>query len=793
MGKSEKQPLVGRTETKAPEIFKAHAMPSLYIWINPLAWILWILDFLIWLVLIIFPCFTLRFCVRRCRSESAEGDDDEGARRRRADLWGDDGFVTSPFINDDDEYSDEATGWEIFETACEEYSDNEFLGTREFIQMHKPEGQRFPLKAFGDTTWQTYNEVYDRVIALGAGLRTLGMQPLPPGTNIETTTGPHTLLIFEETSAEWLTTLYAAFSQSLTVATSYATLGIDAVADALKETGAPVVVCNRKNVEKLSKVAPASLQFIVYTDVCVSEEDRQKEPVCPGGQKAMSLESLIQTGSNRTGDFGVTPPEGSQVGVIMYTSGSTGKPKGVMITHRSLGTAAGSLRDAVAPKPGQETYLAYLPAAHILELAAEVAMTSQGARLGFADPRTLSSKGALRVTDEGEFKSTPGWPYPPGAIQEFCPTVMAAVPIIWDTLKKGAEEAIGQKSCVVQFLFQVAFAAQYLAVKQGRTCPLFNLLVFKNFHSMLGGNLRLAITGGGPISGDVQSFVRTAFGCNLIQGYALTETCACGTVQDPEDPDDGVVGPPVAGVEIKLRSCDGPEDPKDREGNPYLTEDDEHLHGEPCQGRGEVCIRGPAVSVGYFKQPDKTAEVFQPDGWFRTGDIGLWDSRGRLKLVDRLKNLVKLMGGEYIAIESMEKEYATSPFVDSLNGGVLCIGDGTMRKPAALVQVKLAEMKQWARLNDIPCDDCEALCKNKDAIATVLQSLQACGKKGKLGANEIIGSVRLICGTGHPDQQSLTSPWTPENKCRTASNKLERRTIAEVYASMIDEMKKECC
>jgi len=505
----------------------------------------------------------------------------------------------------------------------------------------------------------------------------------------------------------------------------------------------------------------------------------------------MSLQELVERGQQQLQQFPVASPEPGSVAVIMYTSGSTGKPKGVMIPHKGLAAAAASLATVVKPVDGMEVYLAYLPAAHILELAAEIAMVASGASLGFADPRTLSSKGAVRKLEDGEMNSTPGYPHPPGAIQEFRPTLMAAVPIIWDTLKKGAEDGISSKSVVVQFLFQVAFSAQHYATKTGRTCPLFNILVFRTLHQMLGGRLRLAVTGGGPISGEVQSFVRTAFGCNLVQGYALTETCACGTVQDPDDPDDGVVGPPVPCVEIKLRSCDGAEDPTDREGNPYLADDETHINDETCQGRGEVCIRGAAVSYGYFKQPEKTAEVFMPDGWFRTGDIGLWDSRGRLKLVDRLKNLVKLLGGEYIAIESMEKEYQTSIYVNSINGGVMCIGDGSMRKPAALVQVNLAEIKSWARLKGMEADDAEALCKDKAVQKEVLKNLTACGK-GKLGANEIIGACHLIPGTGSLSQASTISPWTPENGCRTASNKLERRAITKIFEAQIDEMKRDC-
>merc|ERR1719499_1191308 len=128
---------------------------------------------------------------------------------------------------------------------------------------------------------------------------------------------------------------------------------------------------------------------------------------------------------------------------------------------------------------GQERYLAYLPAAHILELIAEISMFSLGAAVGFACPRTISSKGACRKLPDGSLNFKAGYPYPPGGIQEFRPSAMAAVPKIWDILKKGVEEVVGKSGAVSQFLFQVAYTGRFLAVQQGRESPLFRAIVFK--------------------------------------------------------------------------------------------------------------------------------------------------------------------------------------------------------------------------------------------------------------------------------------------------------------------------
>jgi len=273
-------------------------------------------------------------------------------------------------------------------------------------------------------------------------------------------------------------------------------------------------------------------------------------------------------------------------------------------------------------------------------------------------------------------------------------------------------------------------------------------------------------------------------GFPLIQGYALTETTCAGTVQNTIDPDSGTVGGPVASVEIKLRSVTGQDDPKDKTGKKYKSTDKKHC-GVPCQGRGEVCIRGPSVSNGYFKQPQKTKEAWDEDGWFRTGDVGIWDMRGRLCIVDRLKNLIKLKGGEYISVESMETAYGTSVYVrGGADGGIMCYGDGDMKKPVALLQVNIPQIQKWAAAvaPDLK-DDLAALCSSDEAKQEVLRDLRDAGKPGdkpgcKLGANESLAGVLL-----------LTNGWTPENGGKTASNKLDRVKIKQMHQDHFEDLR----
>jgi long-chain acyl-CoA synthetase len=423
-----------------------------------------------------------------------------------------------------------------------------------------------------------------------------------------------------------------------------------------------------------------------------------------------------------------------------------------------------------------------------------MSMLVHGARLGFSDPKTIGSAGAYRQRADGSLNGDPTGTgnQPPGGIQEFAPTTMAAVPKIWDILKKGVEEKVSKGSAVGRAVFQAAFSARSRALQQGRESPLLGLLFKKKVGAVLGGRVKLAVTGGGPIAADVQNFIRVAMHFNLVQGYGLTETCSAGTLQPPDSTWDGVAGSPVACLQMRLADCgqkeaDGSYTFLDRDKKPYLSTDCRH-GAEPCLGRGEVRIKGANLASGYYCEAAMTKKEFDSEGWFRTGDVGIWTPIGTLKIVDRLKNLVKLKGGEYIAIEFMEATYAGSVFVDGKNGGLLCYGDGSMDKPVALVQVNGPELKSWARANGVAFASLEDLCVNPAACAAVLADLNAHGK-GKLGLNEALAAVSLLPGTGNVDSVGPNAPWTSDNGYLTAANKLARNTVLEGFRTNIDAVK----
>lgn len=374
------------------------------------------------------------------------------------------------------------------------------MRTRKYLGMKslKP-----PIKHFDDKVNSfTYQEIGDKSLKFGAALRQVGLQAAPEKATLDAITTPCSLAIFENTSYEWMVSAIGAFSQSVVVTTIYATLGMDAVITAVQDGVISAMVCNKKDVKKvLAKSGDMkTLKTIIYTSDCVADGDVIDFGNIPNGVKVVSFEDFIESGDVKA--FPPTPPKPSTMAVLMYTSGSTGKPKGVVITHAQVTSAIAAAHVALGIN-STDVYLGYLPLAHIMELMAEFVAISVGSTICYADPRTLTAKGS----------------YPLGALEQYSPTVMAAVPKIWDTIKKGVEAKIGASSPIAQFLVQTAFEWRTFAINHGFDTPLFKALVFKKFSTALGGKMRRALSGGGPLNSEVQIFVRTCFGIPLVQGY----------------------------------------------------------------------------------------------------------------------------------------------------------------------------------------------------------------------------------------------------------------------------------
>jgi len=432
-------------------------------------------------------------------------------------------------------------------------------------------------------------------------------------------------------------------------------------------------------------------------------------------------------------------------------------PGGVVVTHRNV-VAATILGTHLVHDT--DTMINYLPLAHIFELVTEFICIIKGATMCYADPKTLTSTGS----------------YPLGALEQYRPTLMVAVPKIWDVIKKGIQAKVAKGSKLQQFLVNTAFEARMRARKMGFDTPLFKALIFKKFSQVVGGRLRFALSGGGPLNADVQSYISTCFGVQVGQGYGLTETCAGLTVTAVGDERLGIAGAPCCCLEVRLDSC--PEI-NDKDGLPYLASDRRDVRGDKVLGRGEVCVRGHNVAVGYYMIPEKTKEEFGEDAWFRTGDIGQFAVDGSLQIIDRKQNLIKLKSGEYIAVENMEMAYGNCRFCDAAMGGICCYGDGDMDRPIALMQLNKALVMDWAKDNGVE-GDFNAVKNSAQFYDVIMNDMERDHKNANLGRNEKLIAIAFIAD----------DPWTPDNGCLTAANKLQRRMVVERHNDLFQKTRK---
>jgi long-chain acyl-CoA synthetase len=241
----------------------------------------------------------------------------------------------------------------------------------------------------------------------------------------------------------------------------------------------------------------------------------------------------------------------------------------------------------------------------------------------------------------------------PARLTEDCqrlkPTLFPSVPRLYNRiygiLKGKLDGAGGCKTWLANRGIQTKLDA--LRANATYTNGCYDKLVFRKICDSLGGNVKYMITASAPIDQQVLEFFKVCFCCPVLEGYGLTETSGGASCTFPADPVVGHVGGPLGCVKWRLK--DVPE-------MQYLSTDKPYP-------RGELCMKGSTITSGYYKRPDKTAEAFDEDGWFRTGDVALVYPNGSVKIIDRSKNIFKLSQGEYIAPEKVENIFALCPFV----------------------------------------------------------------------------------------------------------------------------------
>ena len=406
---------------------------------------------------------------------------------------------------------------------------------------------------------------------------------------------------------------------------------------------------------------------------------------------------------------------------IIYTSGTTGKPKGVMLTHKNIVSDVLGCEDRIPHKDSKNKGLSFLPLCHVYERMIIYLFTTNGISIYFAESNEKLSEN----------------------LKEIKPQYMTVVPRmvekVYDAIYKRGTEAGGLKSKI--FLWSIKVAEKY---KIGDSKSLAHIiadkLVFSKWREGLGGNIITLVSGSAALSKRLNTMFHAA-GIPILEGYGLTETSPVIAVNSFEHTKIGSVGRPIKNIDVKI------------------------------QEDGEITVKGPTVTQGYYKDEKQTKEAFTEDGYFKTGDIGILDKDNFLFITDRKKEMFKTSGGKYVAPQVIENLAKASQFIEQ----IMVVGDGE-KMPTALVQPDFEFAKSWASKNNI----------NIGVSPTEIAN----SKELKAEIEKEISKINVHLGKWEQVKKIELTPviWTAANGLLTPTLKLKRKAIKEHFIKLYEKL-----
>ncbi|XP_042555756.1 long-chain-fatty-acid--CoA ligase 1 isoform X1 [Dipodomys spectabilis] len=630
------------------------------------------------------------------------------------EVAGSDGARRSALLDSDELlvyfYDDVRTLYEGFQRGLHVSNNGPCLGSRKPDQPYE---------------WLSYKQVAELAECIGSALIQKGFKA----------SSDQFIGIFSQNRPEWVITELACFTYSMVVVPLYDTLGTEAITYIVNKAELSVIFADKPDkarllLDSVENKLTTGLKVIVVMDSYGSDlVERGKK--C--GVEIISMKAMEDLG--RANKRKPKPPIPEDLAIICFTSGTTGNPKGALITHRNVVSDCSAFvkatEGAVSPSP-DDVLISFLPLAHMFEAVVECVMLCHGARIGFF-------QGDIRLLMDD--------------LKVLQPTIFPVVPRL---LNRMFDRIFSQANTTLKrWLLDFASKRKEAELRSGiiRNNSLWDKLIFHKIQSSMGGKVRLMVTGAAPVSATVLTFLRAALGCQFYEGYGQTECTAGCCLSMPGDWTAGHVGAPMPCSLIKLV-------------------DVEEMNYMAAKGEGEICVKGPNVFKGYLKDPGKTAEALDKDGWLHTGDIGKWLPNGTLKIIDRKKHIFKLAQGEYIAPEKIENIYIRSEPVAQ----VFVHGESLQAFLVAIVVPDVEVLTPWAQKKGFE-GSFEELCRNKDVKKAILEDLVRLGKESGLKPFEQVKGIALH-----------TELFSVDNGLLTPTMKAKRPELRNYFRSQIDEL-----
>jgi long-chain acyl-CoA synthetase len=576
-------------------------------------------------------------------------------------------------------------------------------------------------KDFGGTEWKSYswNE-------FSAMVRKVSNAMLNMGIKVQENVG-----VFSQNSVQYLFTDFGAWGIRAVTIPFYATSSEQQIQFMVGDAKVRFLfVGEQEQYDKARRVFPMckSLEKIIVYDPAVHIDEAD--------QTAMHFDDFLKLGEGLPRQSEVDGLQKNatfdDIANILYTSGTTGDSKGVILTHGQY-HAAMEANNKCVPVTEDDRVMNFLPFTHIFEKGWKILCITKGARL-IVNTRPLEVQQSMRETH---------------------PTCMSSVPRFWEKVYMGVQEKIEKSGVVQRKLFKHALSVgrkhniEYLAC--GKQPPMalhleyemLNKTVFSLVRKELGlENAHFFPTAGAAVSPHVEEFVHS-IGIFMDVGYGLTEslaTVSCLHVGKPFTV--GSVGFPIEGLDVKISE------------------------------EGEVLLKGPTITRGYYNRDDITREAFTEDGYFKTGDSGFMQN-GELFLKDRIKDLFKTSNGKYIAPQMIESKLLVDKYIDQ----IAIIADQRKFVSALIIPV-YSFLEEYAREHDIPFESREDLCQNKQIHQMMMERIDTLQQQ--LAHYEQVKRFTL-----------LPHHFTLERGELTNTLKIKRRVLNENYKKEIDAMYEE--
>ena len=527
--------------------------------------------------------------------------------------------------------------------------------------------------------------------------------------------------LLSENRPEWAITDFGSLKAGAVTVPMFSTLTAAQVGYILKDSGSKIIcVSTGRQLEKVITIrdeVPTLEQIIVFDPI-------EGEP--PAG--VIQFEAVCELEGQETD----TAASEDDTATIIYTSGTTGDPKGVMLTHANFIFNLEACRSLIEVRDA-DVLLSFLPLSHVFErLGGHYVPLFSGAKVAYAESTFTVAQN----------------------MREIAPTVMLSVPRLYETMHDRILRAVQEGSPIKQKIFHwgVSVGSKVSSAIQKGQKPsailrlqqnIADKLVFAKLKAATGGRLRFFVSGGAALPQSIAEFFHAA-GILILEGYGLTETSPVISMNHPAQWKFGTVGVPVPGIEV------------------HIAED------------GEILTRGPHVMKGYFNNASATAEVIDGEGWFYTGDIGLIDEDGFVRITDRKKNIIVLSNGKNVAPQPIESELVQSPFIDQ----ILLVGN-ERKNLAALIVPNFDALKAWATENNVETGRTDGETPPLHETREVQQLIQG-EIRSRLTDFSDFEQVRRFT--------LLDKEFSQEADEMTPTLKLKRNVIIERYGDAIEEM-----